>query len=117
MGIECRKVLGYGNQKPLTTIVQLVPQGVSKSKLLFKEENFVIEDIPEWNLKKYCHNGKGFYPSFESNPGDYDFFVSQELFGTGGMNLKENFISQKLYQLLKKHGVKGLKYYPQEVNK
>jgi hypothetical protein len=118
LGIECRKVLGYGNQKPLKTIVQLIPQGVAKSKLLLQEE-IVGEkaNIQEWNLERYCLNGKGFYPSFENNPGDYDFFVSQELFGTGGMNLKENFISQKLYRRLKENNVKGLNYYPQDSEK
>ena len=39
LGIKYRKVLGYGNQKPLKTIVQLIPQGVSKSKLLLKKEH------------------------------------------------------------------------------
>jgi hypothetical protein len=116
LGIECRTVLGYGNQKPLTTVVQLVPQGVSKSKLLLKDENLGDKlYIPEWGIERYLLNGKGFYPSFEVDPGDYDFFVSREQFGSAGMNFKENFISQKLYQLLKKNNVKGLEYYPQEI--
>ena len=114
LGIKCKKVLGYGNQKPLKTIVQLVPQGVAKSKLILDDENIDIEQIQEWNVKRYCLSNQGFYPSFESNAGDYDFFVSQEHFGTGAMNFKENFISQKLYQLLKENNVKGLKYYPQK---
>ena len=115
LGIECKTVLGYGNQKPLTTVVQLVPQGVSNSKLLLKDED--IEEkvyISEWHLERYCLNGKGFYPSFESNPGSLDFFVSRELFGAGGANFRENFISQRLYRLLKQNNVKGLGYSPQE---
>lgn len=72
-------------------------------------------------MERYWINsgGEGFFekldfcPSFESNVGNYDLFVTQELFGTGGMNLREIFISQKLYQLLKSNKINGLKYYPQ----
>ena len=115
LGIACKHVLGYGNQKPLTTVVQLLPQGVSKSRLLLDNETLDNKEyIQEWGLERYCLGGKGFYPSFETNPGNYDFFVSQELFGTGGANFKELFISQKLYQLLKMNKVRGLSYYPQK---
>lgn len=115
LGIKSRTVLGYGNQKPLTTIVQLLPQGISDSKLIFKPEQ-IGEPIfiPEWNITKYTLYYKGFFPSFEKHPGKYDFFVSQEYFGSGGVNEKTVFISQKLYQLLKENNVKGLEYYPQE---
>jgi hypothetical protein len=115
LGIGCRTVLGYGNRKPLTTVVQLIPQGVSNSKLIIKEDQITEStDIPEWGIKKYILNSKGFFPSFEQNPGNYDFFVSQEYFGSSEVNEKASFISQKLYRLLKKHAVKGLNYYPQD---
>jgi hypothetical protein len=115
LGIKYQTVLGYGNQKPLTTVVQLLSQSISNSKLIINEEHTnMIEDISEWSMKKYVLNNKGFFPSFENHPGNYDLFVSQEYFGSGGINEKTVFISQKLYQLLKKNGAKGLKYYPQQ---
>jgi hypothetical protein len=113
--IKSQTVLGYGNQKPLTTVVQLLPQGVSDSKLILQQEQIgEVIDIQEWNIKKYTLYYKGFFPSFEKNPGQYDFFVSQEYFGSGGVNEKVVFISRKLYQLLKESDIKGLKYYPQK---
>jgi hypothetical protein len=117
LGIKSKAVLGYGNQELLKTVVQLLPQGVSESKLIIKEDQILERsDVPEWNLRKYVLNGKGFFPSFEKDPGNYDFFVSQEYFGSGGVNEKTVFISQKLYLLLKKHNIKGLKYYPHSSN-
>lgn len=117
LGIECRQVLAYGNQKPLKTVVQLLSQGVSKSKLII-EENRITEKyfIKEWNMTKYMLSGEFFAPSFETSPGNFDFFVSQEYFGSGGMNENEVFISQRLYQLLKEDKIRGLNYYPQSSN-
>jgi hypothetical protein len=116
LGIECRKVLGYGNGKPLETVVQLVPQGIAESKLILNETNVRIRDhVPEWDLERYRLADACFFPSFESDPGGYYFFETQELFGAGsGQTYRENVISLKLYRLLKEHGVKGMDYYPQE---
>ena len=117
LGIKSCPVLGYGNQKPLTTVVQLLPQGISKAKLKIEEASIrEIINVPSWDLKKYILNGKGFFPSFDGVPGDYDYFVSQEYFGDGGCNEKAVFVSQKLYSVLKKHGIKGLNYYPQKID-
>src|SRR5574344_242161 len=114
LGIECKQVLGYGNRKPLGTVVQLLPQGISKSRLMVKEDQISEKTfVKEWNMTKYIFNGKGFAPAFETTPGNFDFFASQEYFGSGGVNEKELFISQRLYQLLKKNKIKGLCYYPQ----
>lgn len=116
LGIKSLQVIGYGNQKPLQTVVQLLPQGVAESKLLIKEDQIKeTSDIKEWNMKKYDLNRKGFFPSFEKSPGRYDFFASQEYFGPGGVNEKAVFISQKIYELLKKIKIGGLSYYPQEL--
>ena len=114
LGIECKQVLGYGNRKPLGTVVQLLPQSISKSRLMVKEDQISEKTfVKEWNMTKYIFNGKGFAPAFETSPGNFDFFASQEYFGSGGVNEKELFISQRLYQLLKKNKIKGLCYYPQ----
>lgn len=113
LGIECRQVLAYRNQKPLKTVVQLVSQGIAESKLIL-EESCITEKhfINEWNMTKYMLNGESFAPAFETSPGNFDFFVSQEYFGSGGVNENEVFISQRLYQVLKENRVKGLSYCP-----
>ncbi|KDE64819.1 hypothetical protein [Fusobacterium necrophorum] len=113
LGIECRQVLAYGNQKPLKTVVQLVSQGIAESKLIL-EESLITEKylIKEWNMTKYMLSGESFAPAFETHPGNFDFFVSQEYFGSGGINENEIFVSQRLYQLLKENKVKGVNYYP-----
>ncbi|MFK8288387.1 hypothetical protein ACI76W_03925 [Capnocytophaga canimorsus] len=112
LGIACREVLAYGNLAPLKTIVQIIPQGISKSKLIINEE-YLLEKffIKEWNLTKYVLSGDN-VPLFEARPSGYDFFISQEYFGDGGVNENEVFISQKLYQILKKNKIKGLNYIP-----
>lgn len=113
MGIECRQVLAYRNQKPLKTVVQLVSQGIAESKLILEESCITKKHfINEWNMTKYMLNGESFAPAFETSPGNFDFFVSQEYFGSGGVNENEVFISQRLYQVLKENRVKGLSYCP-----
>ena len=67
-------------------------------------------------MTKYMLSGESFAPSFETYSGNFDFFVSQEYFGAGGVNENEVFISQRLYQLLKENKVRGLNYYPQSSN-
>lgn len=117
LGILCRDVLGYGNQKVLKTIVQLLPQGISDSSLILSDEELEEKTyISEWNLTRYFINRKSFFPSFKSDPGNFDFFVSQEYFGTGHANYKELFISQKLYSLLKQNNIKGITSFPQKIN-
>lgn len=115
LGIQFRPVLGYGNKESLKTVVQLVPQGIANSKLIIKTNQIKeVSEIKEWGLKKFLLNGKGFFPPFEKKTENFDFFVSQEYFGSGGVNEKAVFISQKLYTLLKNNKVKGLNYYPME---
>jgi|GEM_PF-4910268 len=114
LNIECRSVLKYKTKKPLETVLQIIPQGISQSKLNIPSELIKeMSEIPEWKMRKCLFEMKGFYPSFETSPGDYDFFVSQEYFGTGGVTEREVFISQRLYQRLRTRNIKGLKYYPQ----
>lgn len=114
LGITSRSVKRHRDKKTLETVVQLLPQGISESKLVIPEAYIdEIEEVPEWNIRKYMVNGKGFFPSFEQYPGNFDFFVSQEYFGDGGVNEKSVFISQRLYQRLKTNQIKGLEYRPQ----
>lgn len=113
LNIKSKNVMEYGNQKPLVTVVQLLPQGISSSKLNINDNNIDEKiHIPEWEMTRFHLNNQGFFPSFENHPGNFDFFVSQENFGSGCANYKEVFVSQKLYQLLKKNNIKGLDYYP-----
>lgn len=115
--IASRPVLKYKTKQPLKTVLQIIPQGAAKAKLIIPEE--LVEEtsiIPEWNMTKCILKRQGYYPSFETNPGDYDFFESKEYFGPGGVTEKELFISQRLYQQMKAHNIKGLKYYPQASN-
>lgn len=113
LNIQSKSVIGYGNQKPLVTVVQLLPQGISSSKLNINDNNIDEKTlIPGWEMTRFHLNNKGFFPSFENHPGNFDFFVSQENFGSGHANYKEVFVSQKLYQLLKNNNIKGLDYYP-----
>lgn len=91
----------------------MLPQGISSSKLNINDNNIDEKThIPEWEITRFHLNNKGFFPFFENHPGNFDFFVSQENFGSGHANYKEVFVSQKLYQLLKNNNIKGLDYYP-----
>ncbi|TNG85236.1 hypothetical protein, partial [Testudinibacter aquarius] len=111
LGIKCMPVLEYNTKKELKTVVQLVPQGIAKANLNIKQEQInEIQEVESWGIKKYILFDNDYYPSFDSNPGDFDFFVTQEYFGSGGITNREVIISQKLYRLLKKHKIKGLYY-------
>lgn len=113
LNIKCRKVENYNDKIPLTTIVQLLPQGISCSKLNINDNNIDEKEyVSEWNIVRYHLNNKGFFPSFEGSPGEFDFFITQENFGSGHANYKEIIISQKLYQILKENNIKGLEYSP-----
>ena len=109
LGIKCLPVLEYKTKKELRTVVQLVPQGIAESALDIKKEQInEIQEVESWGIKKYILFDNNYYPSFIGNPGNFDFFLTQEYFGSGGMTDREVIISQKLYQLLKKHKIKGL---------
>lgn len=118
IGVKCLPVLAYPKpSRPFENLVQLLPQGISKSRLDIKSSqlDFTVY-VKEWQVQKYILNRKGFFPSFVSDPGPYDFFVSQEYFGDGAGDLKNVIISQRLYQILKTYKIKGVKYYPMQAN-
>jgi hypothetical protein len=115
LNINCLPVFNYKTSLPLKSVVQLVQQGISSSKLnISKEEAEEIIYVDKWNLKKYVLRNDIYYPSFASPPQSLDFFYTQEYFGDGGINLRNTVISQNLYKILKNNNIKGLNYYPME---
>lgn len=62
LNIQSKSVIGYGNQKPLVTVVQLLPQGISSSKLNINDNNIDEKThIPEWEITRFHLNNKGFF--------------------------------------------------------
>lgn len=113
LGIKCCPVLDYKTGKELKNIIQLIQQGVSESSLNITDEN--IEEriyIENWKLKKYILTSDNYYPSLKNNPGNYDFFYTQEYFGDGGYTQRNTLISNRLLMILESNKIKGLNYYP-----
>jgi len=113
LGIECRPVINYRTKGILQNVLQLVSQGVAKSKLNLTED-YVDEVIviKKWNLEKYMLKPDETRPNFLSEPGDYDFFSTQEYFGAGGITQRLSIISNRLYKILKKNKIKNLLFTP-----
>jgi len=117
LNINYLPVLNYKTGKNLKTVVQLLQQGISQSKLNIN--NSQIKEaitVKKWDLRKYILKNDDYYPSFINSPEGLDFFYTQEYFGDGGYNQRNTIISQKLYQILKNNHIKGLTYYPQKAD-
>lgn len=113
LNINSLPAVEYKTKKALKSIVQLVPQGMSNAELDIKAEKIdETEEVDSWGIRKYILNAAGYYPGFKSDPGDLDFFVTREFFGSGGQTDHAVIISQKLYRLLVESGIKGLEYEP-----
>ncbi|MFK8288386.1 hypothetical protein ACI76W_03920 [Capnocytophaga canimorsus] len=113
LGILSKSVLNYTTQKPLSDVVQLLPQGISKSPLQLSEKYIrLTEHIEKWGITKFVLRDDMTYPVFLENNNTEDFFYTQEYFGGGSFTKRGMIISQKLYQVLKKNKIKGLNYIP-----
>ncbi|MDO4729436.1 MAG: hypothetical protein Q4B43_10600 [Bacteroidota bacterium] len=113
LGILSKPVIDYKTQKPLLNVVQLLPQGISKSPLQLSEKYIrLTEHIEKWGITKFVLRDDMPYPVFLENNNTEDFFYTQEYFGSGGFTERGMIISQKLYQILKKNKIKGLNYVP-----
>ncbi|SEW53384.1 hypothetical protein [Chitinophaga arvensicola] len=113
LNIACKPVLDLKTKAPLKTIVQLVQQGVAPSKLHLNARYIdEMEAVQGWNLTKYVLRADMPYPMFEDNPGGYDFFYTQEYFGSGGFAQRGTIISNKLYEILLNNNLTGLNYHP-----
>lgn len=111
--ISYKAVLDYKTKKELFNIVQLLPQGISKSPLNLSKNYLKSEEkIEKWNLTKYLLRGDMPHPDFLEETNTFDFFYTQEYFGSGGLTQRNTIISKKLYQILKKNAIKGLIFRP-----
>lgn len=108
-GIKCRSVINHASGELFDSIVQLVPQGI---------QSFNIDETKASHEKidgrvKYHAITNGYYPSL-AKPKDVteSLFVSEEYWGSGGLAYKATVISDKLYEKIKKHKVKGVRFIP-----
>jgi hypothetical protein len=113
LNIKSLPVINYKTQTKLENVVQIVQQGISKSHLIINKTQIKEKTyIKNWNIDKYVLSDDSYYPSFDSSPGEFDFFYTHEYFGTGGLTQRNTIISKKLYSILKTNNIKGLNYYP-----
>lgn len=113
LGILQQPVLDYRTKKELPDVVQLLPQGISKSPLNLSHHHLQSQEtIALWGVTRYLLKGDVPYPVFENESNTDDFFYTQEYFGSGGSTSRDLIISQKLYQLLKDHKIRGLRFEP-----
>ncbi|MFV0305328.1 MAG: hypothetical protein ACK5IC_07605 [Moheibacter sp.] len=113
LGIQSIPVINYSNKEIQTEIVQILQQGVSKSKLNIT--NHHIKEaitVQNFGITKYVMDGGVPPPAFVDSPRDMDFFYTQEYFGSGGFTQRSTIISNKLYNILQEKKIKGLNYAP-----
>lgn len=115
LNIKSLPVINYKTQTKLENVVQIVQQGISQSHLMINKTQIKEKtQFKNWEIDKYVLSGDSYYPSFDSSPGEFDFFYTHEYFGTGGLTERNTIISKKLYHILKINHIKGLNFYPMQ---
>lgn len=115
LNIKSLPVINYKTQTKLENVVQIVQQGISQSHLMINKTQIKEKTLfKNWEIDKYVLSGDSYYPSFDSSPGEFDFFYTHEYFGTGGLTQRNTIISKKLYHILKINHIKGLNFYPMQ---
>lgn len=115
LNIKSLPVINYKTQTKLENVVQIVQQGISQSHLMINKTQIKEKTLfKNWEIDKYVLRNDSYYPSFDSSPGEFDFFYTHEYFGTGGLTQRNTIISKKLYHILKINHIKGLNFYPMQ---
>jgi hypothetical protein len=124
-GIHFIQPVLHKNNKPIDMFYQLIietelEKGLNKNnvqKVTCKLNN--EEDNNKDTNKKYCGRIKYFFPKgdgciFNKNlfSSNIDFYITGEYFGSGGYAGKVNIISKRVYEIIKKNKLKGLKIEP-----
>lgn len=113
LNIASKPVLDQKTNTPLKTVVQLVQQGISGSRLIITDPYIdELEKVDSWQLTKYIRRADRPFPLFEKSPGQDHFFYTQEYFGSGAHTQRGTIITTRLYQLLSDNKITGLNYEP-----
>lgn len=107
-GIGCMDVVHHRTNKPLTSVVQLLSQGMAAGPLELTDAPYELCDTT--GVRKYHPITRGF-TSFRDDE-SLDYFCTQEFFGYGGRAFREVIVSQRLYQRIKGQRLRGLAFRP-----
>lgn len=73
-------MINYKTQTKLENVVQIVQQGISQSHLMINQTQIKEKThIVNWDIDKYVLNDDSYYPSFDSSPGEFDFFIRMSI--------------------------------------
>ena len=107
-GVSCLPVIHHRTGKELETVVQLNISALASSAL--RTENLPYETC-SCGRKKCLPVTRGFFPSFVE-PQSETILKSQEYFGSGGQAFRAVLVSSRVFQEIKRQGLKGFHFKP-----
>jgi hypothetical protein len=108
LGIGCIPVVHHRTGKKLSRVVQLEIKETAKSALLLGDK-YPSEICGSCGRKKYLPVTHGFFPAFAADP-QCQICRTQEWFGSGASAFNAIIISQRVYQAMRDHKVRGMTF-------
>jgi hypothetical protein len=108
LGVNCLDVINSQTNKFLDSTVQL---DIPKIEIMSDWNNYPSTTCKNCSKVKYEPIVKGLFPNFRVK-NELPIFKTHELFGSGSNCHNAVFINQELYQMFKKHEIKGVEFTP-----